>query len=243
MVNENQSRAERFLKMYRVLEGMLEKRLDGVRQGSSVVMDYIRDPDSEPFRHELNVCREIRNLLTHNADSDGEPLVEPSEKVLNALQSILEHVSAPRYAVDYGTPQEMILWAHPNDEVMDVMHRMNKNGFSHVPVMERGRIMGVFSVGSLFVHLEKNGLDALNSGSRIKQIDEAMNLDKCSSNRYLFLPRDATIYQVRDAFEERSVRNNRLSAVFITETGEKDESLIAMLTPWDVLKNSSNMDV
>lgn len=67
-MNGIQSRSERFLKMYRILEGVLEKRFVGDRQGSSVVMEYIRDPDSEPFRHELNICREIRNLLTHNAD-------------------------------------------------------------------------------------------------------------------------------------------------------------------------------
>lgn len=241
-MNEDQSRAERFLRMYRVLEGALEKRLSGARQGSSVVMDYIRDPDSEPYRYELNVCREIRNLLTHNADSDGEPLVEPSESVLNSLQNILTHVSAPRYAVDYGTPREKILWAHPNDEVMDVMHRMNRLGFSHVPVMERGKIKGVFSVGSLFVYLERNGFGTLHDNARIRQIDEAMNLDKHGSDRYLFMAQDVTIYQVRDAFEERSVRNNRVSAVFITRSGSKDEPLIAMLTPWDVLKNSSNME-
>lgn len=242
MVYGKQSRAELFLKMYRILEGILEKRFAGVRQGSSVVMEYIRDPDSEPYRHELNICREIRNLLTHNADEDGEPLIEPSEAVLVSLQNILDHVSAPRYAVEYGTPREKILWAHPNDMVMDVMHRMSKLGFSHVPVMERGRISGVFSVGGLFVYLERKGLSALNNTARIGQIDEAMNLDKHGSDRYLFLPEDATIYQVRDAFEERSERNNRLSAVFITRTGSKDEALIAMLTPWDVLKNSSNMD-
>lgn len=239
---DRQSRAERFLKMYRVLEGVLEKRLAGSRQGSSVVMDYIRDADSEPYRHELNVCREIRNLLTHNADEDGEPLVEPSEAVLISLQNILEHVSAPRYAVDYGTPREKILWAHPNDMVSDVMHRMSKQGFSHVPIMERGKICGVFSVGSLFLYLDRKGLDALSNRARIGQIDEAMNLDRHGSERYLFVPEDATIYQVRDAFEARSERNNRLSAVFVTRSGSKDEALIAMLTPWDVLKNSTNMD-
>lgn len=241
-MKDSQSRAERFLKMYRILEGLLEKRMTTARRGSSVVMDYMRDADSERYRIELNICREIRNLLTHNADSNGDALVEPSEAVLNSLQRIIEHVSAPRYAVDYGTQRDKILWAHPNDAAIEVMHRMNRQGFSHVPVMEHGRISGVFSVGSLFVYLERKGLDALSPSARIGEIDEAMNLDRHGSDRYLFLPRDATIYQVRDAFEERSERNNRLSAVFITRTGSKDEALIAMLTPWDVLKNSSNMD-
>lgn len=236
------SRAEAFLKMYRVLEGMLEKRYAGKRQGSSVVMEYLRDDDSEPYRHELNVCREIRNLLSHNADEEGEPLVEPSEAVLTSLQNILEHVSAPKLAVEYGTPREKILWAHANDAAIEVMHRMTKYGFSHVPVMESGRITGVFSVGSLFAYLERKGMDGVSNSTRIGQLKDALNVNRQGAERYLFLPENATIYQVRAAFEERGERNHRLSAVFITKNGEQDGSLIAMLTPWDVLKDSSNME-
>lgn len=237
-----QSRSENFLKMYRVLEGILEKRYTGKRQSSSVVMEYLRDDDSEPFRHELNICREIRNLLSHNADDEGEPLVEPSEAVLISLQNILEHVSAPKYAVNYGTPRDKILWAHPNDKVIDVMHRMSKNGFSHVPVMEKGTIIGVFSAGSLFSFLEQHSLDALDNSARIGQVRDSLNVDKHDAEKYLFMPENATIYQVRAAFERRSERNSRPSAVFITKNGGQDEPLIAMLTPWDVLKDSANMD-
>lgn len=237
-----QSRSEAFLKMYRILEVALEKRYTGKKQGSSVVMEYLRDDDSEPFRHELNVCREIRNLLSHNADDEGQPLVEPSEAVLESLQKILEHVSAPRCAIDYGTPKEKILWAHSNDVAIDVMHRMVKNGFSHVPVMDKGRIIGVFSVGSLFTCIEKQGFEKFSNATRIGQIKDALGLERHGTERYLFMPEDATIYQVRAMFEARGERNSRLSAVFITKSGSPDEQLLAMLTPWDVLKDSSNME-
>ena len=238
----NQSRAENFLKMYRILEGILEKRFSGKRQNSSVVMEYLRDDDSEPYRHELNVCREIRNLLSHNADEEGEPLVEPSEAVLISLQNILEHVSAPKYAVDYGTPREKILWAHLNDKIIDVMHTMSKNGFSHVPVIEKGSFIGVFSAGSLFSYLEKNGLSALDNSTRIHSIRDALSVEKHGAEKYLFMPEETTIYQVRAIFERRSERNNRTSAIFITKNGSQDEHLIAMLTPWDVLKDSANLN-
>ena len=125
------TRSERFLKLYRVLEGLLDKRYSGRREGSSVVMEYLRDDDSEPYRQQLDLCREIRNLLTHTSDERGEPVVEPSESVLKALEAIIRHVSMPRYAVDFGTPAERILCASPNDSALDVMRRMRKMGFSH----------------------------------------------------------------------------------------------------------------
>ena len=234
-----ESRAETFLKLYRVLEGALERRLEGRRQGASVVMDYLRDEDSEPFRSQLNLCRDIRNLLSHNADESGEPVVEPSEAVLASLREILEYVSAPRYAIECGTPQERILCAHPNDLAIEVMHRMSRQGFSHVPVVEKGQLNGVFSVGSLFSYLERQGFDGLDDSIRIGQLKDALDVDSHGPEKYRFMPRDATMQQVRAAFEERPGRNSRLSAVFITEHGDRQEPLLAMLTPWDALKDSA----
>ena len=225
--------------MYRVLEGALEKRMEGRRQGASVVMDYLKDEDAEPYRSQLNLCREIRNLLSHNADESGEPVIEPSEAVLASLQEILDYVSAPRCAIECGTPQERILCAHSNDLAIEVMHRMSRQGFSHVPVLEKGKLTGVFSVGSLFSYLERLGLDAVDNSTRIGQLKDALDLDSHGSEKYRFMPRNATIQQVRAAFEERPGRNSRLSAVFITENGSRDEPLLAMLTPWDALKDSA----
>jgi len=241
-VDCKETRAETFLKMYRVLEGLLERRYSGKKQGSSVVMDYIRDQDSEPWRYELDVCREIRNLLSHNADGQGEPVVEPSEAILESLRAIVEHVSRPLLAVECGTPCAKILCAHPNDRMADVMNRMEKLGYSHVPVVERGRLVGVFSAGCLFAYLEKYGLNALREDARIGQLQEMLSIDRRGADRYRFMPEDATILQVRSVFEERRERNHRLSAVFITKNGTGDEPLLAMLTPWDVMKASAQAE-
>ena len=82
-------RAETFLSMFRVLEGMLDKKYAGRENGSSsVVMRYIGDPESEPVRAQLDLCRELRNLLTHNADDEGNPVCEPSKAMLDTLYKI-----------------------------------------------------------------------------------------------------------------------------------------------------------
>ena len=236
----SQARSEMFLKMYRVLEGALEKRYGSNGKSSSVVMEYLRDDDSEPYRYQLNVCREIRNLLSHNSDESGEPVVEPSEAVLESLLEIVNHVTRPRLAIEYGTPFERILCAHANDYAFDVMHRMEKLGYSHVPVMEKGKITGVFSSGSLFGYLEKYGLDALRSDARIGQLKDQLDIQLRGARRYLFMPEDATIIQVRNAFEMRHEKNARTSVVFITKKGTQDEPLLAMLTPWDALEDKAN---
>ena len=235
---ENQpTRAERFLRRYRVLEGLLEKRYGDTSRGS-VVYEYIRSDDSAEYRYELNLIREIRNLLTHNALEAGQPVVEPSVSVLNALERVIEHVSKPQLAQERGTPADQILCAHRNDPAENIMHMMRRRGFSNVPVMEQNQIVGVFSVGALFQYLEKNGLNALNRDTRISDLGACIEIQAEGAENYRFMSQDTTVTEARAAFQRYVRRNERLRAIFITATGSPQEKLIALLTPWDVMKDN-----
>lgn len=234
----NSANAEQFLREYRRLEGLLEKRYVGRKLSSgSVVMEYLRDPDSEPCRTELDLCREIRNLLTHNPEAGGEPVVIPSMAVLESLRGIVEHVQRPRLAAEHGTPGDRILFAHPNDSALDLMRRMARLGYSHVPVRDRTGLLGVFSAGSLFVFLGRKGLDGVDDDLRVGDLKGALGFNDERSERYQFLPADATLLTVRDAFEKHDERNHRLAAVFVTEDGTPAGRILSMLTPWDVLRD------
>ena len=238
MAEQVERRSERFLKLYRILEGLLEKRYaDGRVASGSVVMEYLRDPDSMPCRTDLDLWREIRNLLTHNAGDGGEAVVEPSEEMLRSLETIIRHVQRPRMAIDYGTPQEKILFAHPNDSALNLMRHMQKLGYSSVPVREHGRLVGVFSPGSLFAFIGERGFDRLNDDLLIGSLKSALEFGDERSEKYEFMPPNATLAAVRNAFEKRRARNSRLAAVFITQDGTRETPIVAMLTPWDVLKD------
>ena len=230
-------RSERFLTLYRMLEGLLERRYSGRKPtSSSVVIEYLHDADSAPVRADLDMCREIRNLLSHNADDDGKPVVEPSEGVLELLKDIVDYVQRPRLAIDYGTPGEEIMFAHPNDSALDVMRHMMRMGYSHVPVRDRTGLVGVFSAASLMIHAVKVGFDRLDDDLRIGELKDALHVDDGRTDKYLFMDRNATLTAVREAFETHRERNRRLAVVFITEDGTQNTPVLAMLTPWDLLK-------
>lgn len=227
-------RAETFLSRFRVLEGLLNRKYEGSLPASqSVVMKYIGDAESAPVRQQLNVCREIRNLLTHNADSDGQPLVEPSQAALDSLEEIIRYVQTPQKALSYATPKERILTAHPNDRALEIMRRMDKSGFSHVPVAQEGRLVGVFSVSTVFSHLLA-GKKVLED-TRVKEFGPLLALEGRPSGRFLVLDADAAYQQVRAEFEKHSDRNQRLSLVFLTSTGDLSGELLGILSPWDVI--------
>ena len=230
-------RSEAFLQKYRILEGLLEKRYEGEKMSSSsVVMEYLRDGDSEPVRVDLDLMREIRNLLSHNAGPTGEPVVQPSQEMIDRLEEIIAYVRRPRCAADFGTPAARIFSAHMNDRIVHVARTMHKNGYSHVPIEESGGIIGVLSIRSIFDYLAENGLGSLDEESRVSRLGDLVRLDRHLGDRYLFVSAKESIVSVRRAFEKYTSKNNRLSAVFVTQTGAPEEPLICMLTPWDVMK-------
>ena len=223
-------RSETFLKMYRVLEGLLEEKYG---RASSVVMEYLNNPDSEPVRSQLDLCRELRNLLTHNAGENGEPVCEPSAETLDSLYAIISHVQKPRPAINAATPASTLLTAGTEDLLLPVIAEMDRQGFSSVPILSDGRITGVLSASSLLSYLAHGGY--INAQTRLRHLSRYLTLDGRSTGRYSFLSAEASCNEAIAAFESHSARNNRLLAIFITRDGSPDQPLLGMLTPWDVV--------
>lgn len=229
-------RAETFLSMYRVLEGILgQKYSDSDRKINSVVMQYIQDAESEPVRQQLDVCREVRNLLTHNADGDGAPLVEPSQALIDQLYEIIKYVQKPQPALMFATQAERILQAYLNDRALDVMRRMEKHGYSYVPVIDDGHIKGVFGRHSVFSHVISGG--RIGQDTRIRDFGDEISVSGPRGQRFMFMGLSHTYLDARSAFEKKSGRDSRLAAIFITDTGDESGRLLGMLTPWDVMKD------
>ena len=232
--------AEIFLQKYRIIEGLLEKRYEGEKKDySSVVIEYLHDADSCGIRTELDLLREIRNLLSHNADTQGQPVVEPSDEMISLLDDVIEFIKVPRDAVNFGTPAKYIMTASPNDNLFEVMRSMMKNGYSHVPIVHRGCMTGVLCTRSVFGYLAEMGLDSLDNETRIVELGDRIRFDRETGERYRFVGRNTSIVSVIREFRLHKERDRRLSAVFVTENGIPGEPLICMLTPWDVFGDSS----
>lgn len=231
----NPDRTDEFLDLYKQLEEALEEKYrNAKRHCSSVVMEFLRDSESEPFRDELDLCRELRNLLTHNADLGGEPILQPSQPVVDALRRVLEFITRPPLALDFATKADKIMKAGLNQNVLRLMHIMDENGYSHIPVMRDGQLFGVFSTGSVFLYQLHTGGRAITAQTTLKDMDRYLDV-RVRMENYSFVSKNATYAEVRRIFERVKGKNKRVSAVFITENGHAGEKLLGMLTPVDVL--------
>ena len=162
--------------------------------------------------------------------------MEPSKSALDSLYQVIRYVQKPQPALMYATPVERVLRAYPNDRALDVMRRMEKHGFSHVPVMDDVRMRGVFSVRTVFSYILAGG--RITEDTRVREFGDLLSLDGNRSGRYRILGVDASYLDVRSAFERNAARNDRLAVVFLTDDGTPSGTLLGMLTPWDVLNDN-----
>ena len=222
-----------FLNLYKMIEDTLEERYD--RQGrrySSVVMEFIHSPEGEKWREQMDVCREIRNLMTHTADIGGEAIITPAAGVVEMLREILEYVEKPPMAIDYATKATQILKASPMDFVLPVMKAMQRRGFSHVPVMQGGKVGGVFSISTIFS--ETIGGGRVDEKTRVKDFAHLLPVEDHVFEQFAFISEQTTLPEAQAAFDRRDKK--RMAALFVTRGGKEEGDLLGIITPWDVLR-------
>ena len=236
-------RSDEFIDLYKQLEDELEVKFSTAKQrrDSSVVFEYINHYESAPVRETLNLCREIRNLMTHNANLGGEPIVEPSEPVVEALREALDYVCRPPLALDFATKGSSIRCARLSSRVLNLMESMDKSGFSHIPVIEKEKFLGVFSVSTIFSCILRDPTLRITKETTLSQLGKMLAVEKHVEN-FAFVDEKTTCIEARRMFEKIRGRNKRLSVIFITKTGSRDEPLLGMLTPWDVMQDIRHTD-
>lgn len=230
------ARADDFLQQYRVLEELLTKKYADSRRHSSVVMDFLNDVESQPYREEMDLCREVRNLLTHRSSMEGEMLIEPSQALVDMLREIVAYVKRPPLAMDFATPIGSVLFTDLEQPALPLMRQMDDRGYSHVPVLDKdGRFYGVFSKTSVFSYVLQWKDPVLNEKTTIYHFRKFLPVNKHHNERFLFMDEGTTLMDVKAEFESHSERSRRLVAIFITKGGEEGGPLMGLLTPWDVL--------
>lgn len=231
-------KADEFLNLYRTLEELLTEKYGEKTRYGSVVVQFMNDREGRQFKDRLNLCREIRNLLSHHPEMDGERIVEPSQAMLDVLKEVIEYIKRPPLALDFATRYDDLLKVSPRQKILPVMRKMERRGFSHVPVIDGDEFIGVFSVGTLFMYISANQPIAVDYDMEIGDFGEFLPLEAHITERFCFMPHTATAIDLKVAFEQTTQRSRRLAAIFITESGSINDRLLGMVTPWDVLGKS-----
>lgn len=230
--------SDSFINVYKQLEDALEARYRAQGHNpTSVVYQYIGENESAPFRETLDLCRQVRNLITHSANIGDKPPVEPSDGLLEQLRAIVSYVTRPPLAVSRATPFSRLLRATENDRLIWLMKRMDEKGFSHVPVMRGNEIIGVFSSTTPFT-MAMESYPKIDESIRIRNIMPLIDVQRHNAERFVFTDPKTTVAQASAYFVRTSRADKRVAALFITENGNMCAPLLGMVTPWDLMSGT-----
>ena len=230
------SNVREFLDLYNKLERALEKRYTKKdRRFSSIVIRYENEEEGRRWRNELEICRETRNILSHNSRIAGEELLSPSNALLDVLRRIIDEVEDPPNAQTICTPTEKLLLCTGHERVADVIRAMESHGYSNVPILENGVLDGVFSAGTLLSSLSEAGC-TLSAQSTVSEFSRFLPPNVHRSENYHFAAPDATYWELKDEFSPKGPKHARIAAIFVTSNGSERGKVLGMITPWDMLR-------
>ena len=155
--------------------------------------------------------------------------------MIKTLKKIVQKVEHPRMAVDFGVPEKNIYKSTLSSPLMKILKVMKERGFSHVPVVENGKLCGVISPYTILEFITEQGMQIITEETKVRAMKDYLPIAKHKNEYYTFMSKKATFTDADEAFEKRDSKGRRLVVIFITETGSPDEPLLAMLTPWSVV--------
>ena len=235
----NNRKTDEFLDLYKRLEAAAVKIVGPDTRGS-VVFRLANHRAFADMKEELDYCRDVRNLLAHEVKVQGEFPVCPSDAMLRFMEQVLARIENPPRAMEHATPLEKLVIATPETPLLPLMREMRRLSISHVPLLDDGRVTGVFSVDTVFWSVLEDGGVGVDEETRVSRFQDYLPLNRHPANSFGFAAQDILLSDARDVFDRAYHRDRKMKMLFLTKNGRDTERLLAVLTPYDVLERKAN---
>jgi len=242
-----ENEADKFLNLFKILEEVIrdECQKKGIDARNEVSIGQLINKLSEKnniikrHKNELDIIRDIRNILTHKSGKVYKNLITPSPEVTDNLENIIREIKNPPQI--YNSPicikKDKMYCRNLYDNIYETIKEMTNKLYTHVPIIENGKLIGVFSENTILDIVNSDGKVIIDETMKFEEIKEFIKIENHSMERFEFIAKDKNIYEVEEMFEKYFKQNKRIGCIYITDKGKKDEKIIGMLTAWDVLGN------
>lgn len=223
-----------FLDKYKQLENCAINEFKLPPDGSAVAKLEKRS-EFKDIKYELNYCREVRNLLQHNQKLDDEFPVEPSNKMIELLDTVIDRIKNPVRCIDVAILDRNLIWRSYEDRVLPTIKLMNEKNISHIPILKDRRVVGDFSDNCVFPFLLGDDNCHVDENTRFKDLKQYLDLEAHPSEVFKFIPADSKLSYAEKLYEEARNRHERIGLVFLTANGRSDERILGILTAWLII--------
>ncbi len=237
-MKSGKSLSDKFLSIYNELDSFMRKNLNAESfVDHTTLLKNMSDKNrlfSSYFR-DLKTFADLRNILVHNPyRANADPLFELHSYVVDKYEDIKNQVLHPPKALSIAVPRELIYTTTLGDNALDVMQVMDEKTYTHIPVFEGDRLVGVFSENTVLSYLVSVKDAIIPKETKIEEFLEFIPLNKHRSEYFEFVARSTLLSDVEEIFRKNLKQRKRVAVVFITETGKPTEKVLGLITAWDI---------
>lgn len=192
----------------------------------------LKNKHREPYYSQydfIDFCRECRNRISH--DGYENDFIFYGDEMIKKLDEVIEEIKHPYKVYDKSTKN--VYSANLNDNVREKMKKMMENNYTHIPIYDNNKLVGIFSEGVLFNYLYENEIVEIDENTLFKDIKDFISFNN-SKEIIKFASRNRLYDDICLEFINEFKKGSKLSCVLVTENG-KEEKVIGILTAWDIL--------
>lgn len=175
----------------------------------------------------------LRNVFAH-ADRD-KYIADVNNFAFAELSRLINLLDNPPKVGDIFKRE--IYTADLHDILKDILKEMKEKIYTHVPIYDGGKFVGILSETTILEWLCENISDcgtAYFEKKRLKDINRKYL--HTVINQHKFVKGETSIFEVQKMFDNAISDQERLGVVIITPSGQKNEKPIGIITAWDLPK-------
>lgn len=227
------SKTEVFLNKYRQLESIIASEHN--LQNSDSAMGYIlRRPEYRSIKSELDYCREVRNLLTHNPKVHSQYAVQPSDEMITLLEETMNKIKNPKRAKHIFIPRNKVFCRSLEDPVYPAMVEMRDRVYTHIPILQEDVVIGVFSENTLLNYLIEEEIVSIDQDMKFTDIKKYLPVNNHLAESFRFISQNTLLFDIEAIFADALKRSDRIGLIFVTYSGKPTEKLLGIISAWDM---------
>ncbi len=236
--------SDKFYKLFQEFEELIKQRC--IKSGintDGVELYILINKLSEKSRYfknkklEIDIMRDIRNIYSHSRDEKYRYVVCPNPEINNKLKDIINEIKNPPLIYESPICIKDIFNKTMDDSIYDTIKMMTEKMYTHIPIFENKKLIGVFSENTLLDVVRNETGIILDNNTKFKSIEKYLKIENHSMEEFIFVSRRKNIYDIEDIFKDYFFKTKRIGCIYVTENGKDTENILGMLTAWDVLGN------
>ncbi|MCW6676778.1 CBS domain-containing protein [Aerococcaceae bacterium NML180378] len=217
-----------FNQLHHTMAKLLKAETKDIPFANAIIQLYSeRNPVITQHKSEIEVIRQLRNLLIHEDIYPNHDIAEPSEHIIELTLMIERKLALPKTIAAF---QRSVISFQTTDYLTVILKTIRKHGYSQFPIFNEKGFVGILSDNGITRWLASHQSRTISLND-IMVADVMSAVDDEKNKVYRFIANSETLFKAHAIFTE-----GHSSILLMTEDGlppQKAADIQGIITAWD----------